>query len=71
MISNQQKERLEYFVDKIVSFIVPATSKRFEDNDIIQYFVGRVTASQKKNLFPMKSQNRKKKLPICLKLWTC
>lgn len=44
MISNQQKDRLEYFVDKIVSFIVPATSKRFEDNDIIQYFVGRVTA---------------------------
>jgi hypothetical protein len=44
MISEKQRERLQYFVDRIVSFIVPATSKRFEENDIIQYFVGRVTA---------------------------
>ena len=42
-ISGAQRRELNYFVNKVVTFIVPAINRSFNEESMIDYFVGKVT----------------------------
>ena len=41
MVSGQQRRNLEYFTNKIVTFIVPNINRNFDEKQHIDYFVGK------------------------------
>lgn len=43
-ISAEQIESLNYFLDKVVTFIVPSINRKFDETHMIDYFVGKVSA---------------------------
>jgi hypothetical protein len=43
MVTNQQKRSLEYFKNKIVTFFVSPINRNFDEEQILDYFLGRVT----------------------------
>lgn len=43
LITDQQKRNLEYFKNKVCTIITPAINRNFDENILIDYFVGRIT----------------------------
>lgn len=41
-ISGAQRRELGYFIDKVVTFIVPSINRSFDEQSMIDYFVGKV-----------------------------
>lgn len=42
-ITESQKKKLEYFVGKVVTLLVPPINRNLDDNGMLSYFLGRIT----------------------------